>query len=162
MKIRQLHHVAYRCRDAAETAGFYTELLDLPLAHTIVQDRVPSTQELAPHAHVFFEMADASYMAFFDVAGEDEVAQGIDPDWAQHIALELGSLDELDAAQQRLVDAGVDVLGPVDHGFIRSIYFRDPSGHRLELTVRTHGDGEMGRYADEAAAVLGAWTASKS
>lgn len=161
MKIRQLHHVAYRCRDAAETAEFYTELLDLPLAHTIVQERVPSTQEHAPHAHVFFEMADASYMAFFDIADEHEVVQGTDPDWAQHIALELGSLDELDAAQQRLTDAGVDVLGPVDHGFIRSIYFRDPSGHRLELTVRTHGGGELDRYADEAAGVLAAWTDSK-
>ena len=50
--LQGLHHVAYRCRDAGETAEFYTKLLDLKLAHVIVQDRVPSTQAFSPHAHV--------------------------------------------------------------------------------------------------------------
>jgi catechol 2,3-dioxygenase-like lactoylglutathione lyase family enzyme len=161
VKIRQMHHVAYRCRDAAETAGFYTELLDMPLAHTIVQDRVPSTQELAPHAHVFFELSDGSYLAFFDLADEAEVEQARNPDWAQHIAMELGSIDELEAAQARLEDAGIDVLGPIDHGFIRSIYFYDPSGHRLELTVRTHASGDLDRFAAGASALLESWTDRK-
>ena len=152
----------YRCRDAGETADFYEKLLDLPLALVIVQDRVPSTQQYDPHCHLFFELADLSYLAFFDVASEDEVAQGTHPDWAQHIAMEVPSLEALEQAQQRLVAGGIDVLGPVDHGFIRSIYFYDPSGHWLELTCRTHEAGDLDLFRREARKRLDSWTASKA
>jgi len=161
MQVQRLNHVAYRCRDAQETTEFYADVLGLQLAHVIVQDRVPSTQEYAPHAHVFFEMGDGSWVAFFDVADEEHVAQEGNPDWAQHLALEVSSLEELDEARRRLVDHGVDVLGPVDHGFISSIYFFDPSGHRLELAARTHGPDELRRYAAEARDGVDEWTRAK-
>ncbi len=157
-----MHHIAYRCRDAGETARFYEKLLDLPLAHVIVQDRVPSTQAHDPHCHLFFELADHSYLAFFDVASEGEVVQGTNPDWAQHIAMELASVEELTVAQARLEGEGVDVLGPVDHGFIRSIYFYDPSGHRLELTCRTDQPGDLDRYRTEAWSALDDWSEAKA
>ena len=32
---------------------------------------------------------------------------------------------------------GVEVLGPVDHKIIYSIYFHDPNGVRLEITTPT-------------------------
>ena len=162
MQLQKLHHVAYRCVDAKETADFYTGLLDVKLAHTIVQDRVPSTGELSPHSHVFFEMADGSFIAFFDVADETTVAQQSVRDWAQHLALEVAGMDELAAAKGRLTGAGVDVLGPVDHGFCQSIYFFDPSGHRLELTARTEAPGELDGYHAEAWAALDAWSARKA
>jgi len=161
MQVQRLNHVAYRCRDAQETTEFYADVLGLQLAHVIVQDRVPSTQEYAPHAHVFFEMGDGSWVAFFDVADEEHIAQEGNPDWAQHLALEVSSLEELDEARRRLVDHGVDVLGPVDHGFISSIYFFDPSGHRLELAARTHGPDELRRYAAEARDGVDEWTRAK-
>ena len=131
-RVLGLNHVAYRCRDASETARFYRDVLGMPLAHVIVQDRVPSTQEFAPHCHLFFEMADGSWVAFFDIADETEVEQETNPDWAQHLAMEVATLGVLEARKKSLEDHGVSVLGPVDHGFITSIYFRDPSGHRLE------------------------------
>ncbi|MFT7599803.1 MAG: catechol 2,3-dioxygenase-like lactoylglutathione lyase family enzyme [Acidimicrobiales bacterium] len=162
MQIQRLNHVAYRCRDAKETADFYSSVLGLKLAHVITQDRVPSTQELAPHAHVFFEMGDGSWVAFFDLVNEPEVDQATNPDWAQHLALEVESLDALEEARQNLVANGVEVLGPVDHGFIRSIYFYDPSGHRLELTTRTLMDGELDKFEGEARALIEEWTEKKN
>ena len=33
--------------------------------------------------------------------------------------------------------------GPVDHGFVRSIYFRDPNGYVIELTASTGVHGEI-------------------
>ena len=36
-----------------------------------------------------------------------------------------------------------EVRGPVDHGFVRSIYFRDPNGYVIELTASTGKHGEM-------------------
>lgn len=161
MQVQRLNHVAYRCRDAQETTEFYADVLGLKLAHVIVQDRVPSTQEYAPHAHVFFEMADGSWVAFFDLADEEHVAQETQRDWAQHLALEVSTLEDLATARQRLVDHGVDVLGPVDHGFIQSIYFFDPSGHRLELSARTHAPGALDRFAAVARDAVDEWTRAK-
>lgn len=162
MVVQKLNHVAYRCRDAAETLGFYRDVLGLPLAHAITQDRVPSTQELAPHCHLFFEMADGSWVAFFDLADETEVDQQTNPDWAQHLALEVETVEVLDRALDNLVAHGIDVLGPIDHGFIRSIYFYDPSGHRLELTTRTTTPGDLERFAAEAPALIDEWTRAKA
>ncbi len=162
MDVQKLNHVAYRCRDAAETMHFYRDVLGLKLAHVITQDRVPSTQELAPHCHLFFEMADGSWVAFFDLVNEESVAQANNPDWAQHLALEVASVDVLETARQNLVANDVDVLGPVDHGFIQSIYFYDPSGHRLELTARTTEPGDLERFAAEAPELIQAWTDRKA
>jgi catechol-2,3-dioxygenase len=39
----------------------------------------------------------------------------------------------LDKGRER----GMEVRGPVDHGFCRSIYFRDPNGYIVELTADT-------------------------
>ncbi|MDZ4399268.1 VOC family protein, partial [Hydrogenophaga sp.] len=41
--IQQLHHYAYRARDAEETRHFYEDILGLPLYHIIQSDVVPST-----------------------------------------------------------------------------------------------------------------------
>ena len=62
-----LHHFAWRCRDAEETRHFYEDVLGLQLVHVIRLDRVPSTGEYCPYVHVFFEMADGSNIAFFDL-----------------------------------------------------------------------------------------------
>ena len=67
--LQKLHHVAYRCRDARETVDFYTNVLGLRFTHMITNDRVPSTQDWSPHCHIFFEMADGSYIAFFELPG---------------------------------------------------------------------------------------------
>lgn len=161
--LQKLHHVAYRCRDAGETAEFYIGLLGLRLAHTIVQDRVPSTQAYSPHAHIFFEMADGSYIAFFELAAAPPAQKDPNtPDWVQHLALEVESDTELLASKQRLEQAGLSVVGPTDHGFCKSIYFFDPSGHRLELTARTDRPEQRDHFAAEAATALAAWQARKT
>ncbi len=90
MRIKGLHHFAYRCRDAEETRRFYEDILGLPLAHLIKMDYVPSTGEYCPYVHVFFQMRDGSYIAFFDLG--DDVKPDPSPNtpaWVNHLALEL-------------------------------------------------------------------------
>jgi len=70
-------------------------------------------------------------------------------------------VDEVRAARDRLVAAGLDVKGVTDHDFINSIYFFDPNGVRLELTVRTKDDEHMGEAAKHAHERLAAWTRQK-
>ena len=155
-----LHHFAWRCRNAEETRHFYEDLLGLPLAHLIRADRVPSTGEYCPYVHIFFRLGDGSFIAFFDLGDGTAAAPSPNtPAWVNHLALRVESLDALHAARERLLAAGVEVLGPTDHHIIRSIYFFDPNGLRLELTVPTVPETEMQRLSTLAHADLAAWSA---
>ena len=154
-----LHHFAWRCRNAEETRAFYENLLGLPLTHVIRQDHVPSTGQYCPYVHIFFKMADGSYIAFFDLG--DGVAAHPSPNtpaWVNHIAVRIGSLAELLEAKTRLEDAGVQVLGVTDHGFVQSIYFFDPNGLRVELTVPMAQAEVMELHALEAHRLLRQWS----
>jgi catechol 2,3-dioxygenase-like lactoylglutathione lyase family enzyme len=162
MNIKGLHHYAYRCRDAEETRAFYEDLLGLPLAHLIRLDHVPSTGEYCPYVHIFFEMQDGSFIAFFDL-GDNERAEpsANTPAWVNHLALEVPDRGELLRAKARLEAAGVEVLGVTDHHIIESIYFFDPNGVRLELTVRAIEDAELRRLSLDVRSQLAAWTTEK-
>ncbi len=88
-----LHHFARRCRDAEETRHFYEDILDLLLVHVIRLDRVPSTGEYCPYVHLFFEMADGSNIAFFDLGdGTAALASPNTPVVGQPHALRLATL----------------------------------------------------------------------
>ena len=161
--IHGLHHFAWRCRDAEETRHFYEDLLGLPLAHVIKADTVPSTGEHCPYVHVFFEMKDGSYIAFFDL-GDNEAAvpSPNTPPWVNHLALRMDTIEEVIDAKKRLEAAGIDVIGITDHGFIHSIYFFDPNGIRLELTTENLSDKEAAEFKASAHGELAAWTKEKA
>jgi len=161
--IRGLHHWAFRCRDAEETRRFYEDLLGLPLVHVIRADRVPSTGEHCPYVHIFFRMHDGSYLAFFDLGDDQASAPSPNtPPWVNHIALRVDSPAELDAAKRRLEAGGVAVLGVTDHHFVKSIYFFDPNGVRLELTAYTGVDDYVAAKERTAHEECAAWTREKS
>ena len=160
--IRGLHHYAYRCRDCEETRAFYEDVLGLPLVHVIRSDIVPSTGEHCPYVHIFFRMTDGSHLAFFDLGDNVAAAPSPNtPEWVNHIALRVDSIDALREAKARLEAAGVEVLGITDHHIIESIYFFDPNGIRLELTVPTASAETTARHAREAHAAVEAWTREK-
>ena len=161
--IRGLHHCAYRCRDCEETRAFYEDVLGLPLVHVIRSDIVPSTGEHCPYAHIFFRMTDGSHLAFFDLGDNVAAAPSPNtPEWVNHIALRVDSIEALRQAKARLESAGVEVLGITDHHIIESIYFFDPNGIRVELTTPTVPQSEMDAHALRARADLDAWTARKA
>lgn len=68
---------------------------------------------------------------------------------------------ELVAAKAELESKDLEVLGITEHGIIRSIYFFDPNGHRLELTVRTHQDGDIERLNKIASDMIEEWSITK-
>ena len=162
MLCKKLHHAAFRCKDAAETVQFYTQVLGLKFSHAMGEDHVPSTGKYSPHIHIFFEMEDGSNIAFFECPQDLGEPSGRDPQtpgWIQHFAFEVADMATLLQAQQDLQAKGLKVVGPTNHDdFISSIYFFDPSGHRLELTTRTCRDPvRMQSFVDEAPEVLAVW-----
>ena len=42
-RLGNVHHAAFRCRDAEQTCWFYEEVLGLPLAAAMVLDALPGT-----------------------------------------------------------------------------------------------------------------------
>lgn len=160
--IHQLHHYAYRARDAEETRQFYEDILGLPLYHIIQSDVVPSTGEYCPYTHFFFRLQDGSFIAFFDL-GDDQAAEPSPntPKWVNHISFRVDSIQALEAMKARLEAHGVEVLGITDHHIFHSIYFFDPNGIRLELTAQLADEFQMLQESTTAHARLNEWTARK-
>ena len=162
MKLQGVHHVAYRCKDAKETVEWYGKYLDMGFVLAIAEDRVPSTGEADPYMHIFLDAGNGNVLAFFELPTKKEMGRDPNtPGWVQHLAFRVDSLETLTAAKARLEADGYDVLGPVDHTIFKSIYFFDPSGHRLELTADV-GTPEMLQKLDEVKwDMLEEWTATK-
>jgi lactoylglutathione lyase len=148
MRIRKIHHVAYRCKDAKQTVEWYGKYLNMKFILAIAEDRVPSTQEPDPYMHIFLDAGGGNILAFFELPTKPPMGRDPNtPEWTQHLALELGSMEELLAVKQRLEADGIEVVGVTDHTIFKSIYFFDPSGHRLELAVNT-GTPRMAEMLD--------------
>ena len=160
--IQQLHHYAYRAKDAEETRHFYEDILGLPMYHIIQSDIVPSTGEYCPYTHFFFRLQDGSFIAFFDL-GNDEAAlpSPNTPAWVNHVAFRVNTIAELEAMKTRLLAHGVEVLGVTDHHIFKSIYFFDPNGVRLELSAQVADEFQMLQESKTAHARLNEWTARK-
>lgn len=161
--INGLHHFAYRCRDAEETRHFYEDILGLPLFHYIRSDIVPSTGEYCPYVHIFFRMADGSCLAFFDLGDNVKPeASPNTPDWVNHIALSVDTVQALQEMKQRLEAMGIEVLGVTDHRVFKSIYFFDPNGIRLELSAQLASNTQMFDEQKSARAKLQEWSQEKA
>ena len=136
--LQRIHHVAYRCRDAKQTVEWYGKHLGTDFVLAIAENNVPSTGAPDPYMHVFLDAGQGNVLAFFELPNSPPMGRdGATPEWVQHIAFKVGSLDELMATKARLEAAGIDVVGPTEHTIFKSIYFFDPNGHRLELAVDT-------------------------
>jgi catechol 2,3-dioxygenase-like lactoylglutathione lyase family enzyme len=139
-----VNHLALISHDMDATVRFYVGVLGARLVATI---------GTAHFRHYFFEIGTGNTLAFFEYSDVkvDEWAKpaGIPiPQAAQfdHLSLNLADEEQLHALRDRLKAADCEVTDIVDHGFIRSIYFTDPSGIALEAsfwTVDPTGHAEL-------------------
>ncbi len=156
-----LSHAAFICSDTSAMVAFYSGLLGMEFVAAVLDDKIPSTGEPIPYFHSFFRMADGSTIAFFEAPELPPPSADSHPAYAtfRHFAMEVASTDEVDAWAVWLRANDIELIGPVDHGIIYSIYFRDPDGNRLEITTPTdprwNDDGERAR------ASLAEWEAVK-
>ena len=158
-KIQGLHHNAYRCRDSGETRAFYEDFLGLPLVGTLEIGETQSgrkTQTL----HTFFQMGDGSSLAFFE-APDMPFEFKSQHDFDLHIALEVDDTTLEDMFNKGKA-AGIETRGISNHGFIRSIYFRDPNGYVIELTAKIPGREEgLNPKLNRAREILDRWQVAK-
>lgn len=159
---RMLSHVAYVTHDTSATVRFYTEILGMDFVAAVMDDAIPSTGDPVPYFHSFFRMEDGSTIAFFEAPELPPPAPASHPAYGvfQHLALEVESPAAVDAWKAWLEQHGIEVLGPVNHQIIYSIYFHDPNGVRLELTAPL--DARWNDQKDQATQALAEWEAVKA
>lgn len=157
--IKGLHHSAYRCRDSEATRKFYEDFLGLPLAMA-VEIGTTKTGRTCQYLHTFYRLDDGSYLAFFE-APDMPFEFKDQHDFDLHIALEVdrAALETMFAKGKA---CGIETRGVSNHGFIDSIYFRDPNGYVIELCTKREGhDAAMDPAANGARERLQRWTAGK-
>ncbi|CAM4038772.1 Glyoxalase-family protein [Novosphingobium lubricantis] len=157
-RLSRIHHVAYRCHDAAQTVEWYQRVLGMDYVTAFAEDRVPSTGEDDPYMHVFLDAGGGNVLAFFELPGQPPMARDPNtPAWVQHLAFEVADEAALLAAKAHVEAQGIDVVGPTYHGIFRSIYFFDPNGHRLELACNIGKPEQYAELREVAPAMLEEW-----
>jgi catechol 2,3-dioxygenase len=121
IQARKLGHIVLNVRDAATSRDFYTRTLGLRISHEdLKQGAVFLSFGREHHELALFQMATG------------EPADASQPG-LHHMAWQLGSFEELQAAYRDLKAMGVAVESTIEHNVTRSVYFRDPDGNRVEL-----------------------------
>lgn len=145
----RLHHYNFTTRDHAKTREFYEDLLGFPLLAfwTEIEPLPDNDGKDVVMGHAFYGLGDGSMLAFMHF-GDPEFAERMKaPPQTVGIHLALAVTRELqDATVLKLRDAGVPVM-EIDHGFVRSIYFADPNGLKLEFASDPENVDEI--YADQ-------------
>jgi catechol 2,3-dioxygenase-like lactoylglutathione lyase family enzyme len=136
--LHHIHHTAYRCRDAEQTRWFWEEVLGFELKIALAFDKDPATGLPYEYMHLFFQMGDGNFVAFFDAPHDAEDAM-FEPKggYDLHLAFECRNMDELKAWEDRINAMGVPCGPAIDHGFVRSLYMYDPNGLQVEITTKT-------------------------
>ena len=122
-----VHHITLNGADRQTSIDFWEGVLGMPFVFEQPNLDRPEV------AHLYFDPGDGRLITVF--CEESITPQGNVPDHVgstHHIAFQV-SLATFNQAEARLNDRGIANTGKVDRGFMWSIYFRDPLGHRIEL-----------------------------
>ncbi len=160
--LHHIHHVAYRCRDAEQTRWFWEEVMGFPLRMAMVFDEAPGMSGKCDYMHLFFQMGDDNFIAFFDSPDDDinEATFRAKHGFDLHIAFECDTMEELKAWRRRINKMGRPCFGAIDHAFIHSIYMYDPNGIQVEITVKDAKYNEIAEAeSKDAKEILAKWTA---
>jgi glyoxylase I family protein len=128
MRTLRISHPAISGSKNAETIHFYRDILGMDLV--LRQDNLD-----VPHEeHLFFHVGNDTFIAYFvpkEGAPELPPAQS-GSGHMDHLAIDVDDAS-LEEAIARLTAEGIEFEGPVDRGYERSIYFKDPNGATVEL-----------------------------
>jgi catechol 2,3-dioxygenase-like lactoylglutathione lyase family enzyme len=140
----ELDHVALQISDAKTSLAFYRDVLGLRLADALAGDDWNGH----PWLMMIFETGDGRQVALTALRGQRAT---VEPTDIVHYAFGVASLEPW---RGRLRAAAIDFTEE-DHGTQQSLYFKDPTGHTLEITVRPRTPAHT-----EAAAIVAQWLGS--
>lgn len=147
----RLHGVDHTARPTwklAETVRFYRDVMGLPLVHAITAKGWGRDRDGHPDfLHFFFDAGDGATIAFFYYIGAEQPDSMKLPrgylSLSNHTAWAVKSVDELNAWKDRLRAQGIRVSEEIRHEVTSSIYFRDPNGYPIEISLPLRQVGPM-------------------
>ena len=142
-----VHHLAISTNDMKAQLSFFAKVLGCPTKALYWMHGVEGCY------HGFAELSESSYLAFVQHPDNaDEVQWGIthagnggEPvtkGAMQHVAFNVDDFEELLELRDRIRSHDIQVLGPIDHGFIQSMYFAGPEGLSLEVCTGSNINAE--------------------
>lgn len=136
-----IHHLAICTKDIKAQIEFFTQVCGMELEALYWMHGVKNT------FHGFLKLSDSSSIALVasPEIGEIQPIKGVShPVWTaapvapgvvQHIAMNVDTEADLLTMRDRVRSHGYWVMGPIDHGFCKSIYFAGPEGMMLEFST---------------------------
>ena len=121
-----IDHVGINTNDMEATLQFYCGVLGMQLVRTT---RTPDGRR-----HYNIAIGRGNAFAVFDGA---ELPTADERQHVNHMALPVATLEEFDAAYQRLKAHGIDVTEVIERSYGKTFYFHDPNGIRLQIEVQT-------------------------
>lgn len=150
-----IHHIAIMSADMKAQLTFFTQVLGLPLVALFEMHGVPGGK------HAFLRMAPDSFFSVVELAGIEDIPSTLGITHAgtgagkcaagvtQHIAFRVPDEAGLLALRDRIRSHGVPAIGPIGHGFCKSIYFAGPEGLTLEVSYAV-SEVDPARWVDPA------------
>jgi catechol 2,3-dioxygenase-like lactoylglutathione lyase family enzyme len=136
MRLIGLHHVTLIAADLDRSTAFYRDVLGLALVHAGPSDDDPQSR------HFWFGDAHGSPGTLISLMEYASLPDGVvGRGSTHHIAFAVESAAEQIAWRDYLRSRGVETTEIFDRGRFRSIYFRDPDGHILEIATQGPGGG---------------------
>lgn len=136
-----IHHLAFMAGDIKKHIAFFSEVMGCPLVALFDMHGVPGG------LHAFLRMNDYSYFSIVQLPDVDKIpielgkthagngALPSAPGTLQHLAFGVDTDADLIAMRDRIRSHGINVIGPIDHGMCRSIYFAGPDQMTLEVAT---------------------------
>jgi catechol 2,3-dioxygenase-like lactoylglutathione lyase family enzyme len=136
-----VHHLAICTKDIKKQIEYFTDVVGMELVALYWMHGVDNT------FHGFLKMSDSSSIAFVQhpdvakiqpikgVSNAGHTAQNVAPGVMQHLALNVDTYEDLMAIRDRVRAHGLWVMGPLDHGFCKSIYLAAPESIMLEFST---------------------------
>jgi catechol 2,3-dioxygenase-like lactoylglutathione lyase family enzyme len=151
-----VHHLALNTARMKDQIEFFTDVLGAELKALYWMHGTSGMR------HCFLKLNDKSYMSFVQgppmeaAAKESAPPRMAVPGAMGHVAFSVSTMDEMMALRDRIRERGIIVLGPIDHGFCRSMYFSGLEGLSLEVACNTEQDIDERAWIDpEVVAVEG-------
>ncbi|MFC6196773.1 VOC family protein [Ponticaulis profundi] len=141
MKLSGIHHIAVMAKDMKEHIAFFSEVMGCELLALFPMHGVPGGK------HAFMKLNDHSYfsMVAMDAGqnipielGKTHAGSGAAPSapgTMQHLAFRVDTDEDLLAMRDRIRSHGYNIIGPIDHGMCKSLYFAGPDGMALEIAT---------------------------
>lgn len=140
-KPNALHHLAVTTADIKQQIEFFSDVLGMELVALYWMHGVEGAW------HGFLKLNDHSSIAFVQTPEVAKIPSRVGvthsgnpgaasaPGTMQHLALNVDTEAELLTLRDRIRSRGVNVLGPIDHGFCKSIYFAGLENLSLEIST---------------------------